>query len=71
LVEKLVLETSQCEFESHLRHFIYYVNIGNKYMSIEEVLVHARDVLKLDAYLLEFLEQDLYENDELYKSLVD
>jgi hypothetical protein len=40
-------------------------------MSIEEVLVHARDVLKLDAYLLEFLEQDLYENDELYKSLVD
>jgi hypothetical protein len=38
-------------------------------MTIEEFLIYAKDTLGYDEFLLDFLRQDLYENDELYKAL--
>jgi len=41
----------------------------NNNMTIEQVLVHAKEVLGCDDFMLEFLAEDLRENYELYKAL--
>gem|GEM_PF-5211542 len=55
-----LLDRSNCNKES---------NSMNNNMTIEQVLVHAKEVLGCDDFMLEFLAEDLRENYELYKAL--